>query len=130
MKETASLAETGKRSDPPPRQPEAKVSVESKTGKDPSIQGGIQKKREAVGSKTTAGFARQTAPDSFREKRGVSATRKARGDREKATSGEQRGGMSQSPGFTPGPAPPSQESEEVDPNKVIEWLIERRSDKR
>jgi len=133
IKETASSVEMGKGSDPSPLQPEAKAPVESKIGKEPSAQGGKQKKKETIGPKASPGFARQAAPDSLREKGGSQEKKRVLEGQEKATSVEQREKISPSPGFAPGP--PGQESsgqgtEEVDPNKVIEWLFERRSEKK
>ena len=61
-KETASLAETVQGSGPVAPQPEAEMTAETKTGKEPNVPGGKQKKKETVGAKATA--VRQAAPDS------------------------------------------------------------------
>ena len=129
-KEPAPLTGTGKNSELPRSQPEAKGAAGSQTDKGPRVQTGLPKKKEGVGPKTTPGIGRQAAPASLREKADFRQLEKPSGDQEKATSGEQRNEASGDPAFTPAREPVSQGAEDVDPNKVIEWLIERRSDKR
>ncbi len=53
--------------------------------------------------------------------------------REKSVSEDRRGKVSESPGFTTGRSvreSPSEDAEEVEPSKVIDWLLEKRSDKK
>jgi len=132
-KEPRTAAETGQGTGAISHPPEEKMTAATKIKKEPGAQTGKVKNHETVGSKATA--VRQAAPDSRQGKRENPEKEKVLEAREKAGSGERREGTSPSPALAPGPS--GQESsrqgaagEEVDPNKVIEWLMERRFEKR
>jgi len=133
INEPAPSGETGRGSDSSFRQLESSWSGETKKVKDASVQVGKQKKQETISLKTSVGSVRQTASGSLQEKGRTPEKTKVVEDQRKAASEDTRERMSQSPGFTTGPPgqePSGRSAEEIDPDRVIEWLIERRSDKK
>jgi hypothetical protein len=133
INEPAPSGETGRGPDSSFRQPESSLSEETKQVKNSSVQVGKQKKQETISLKTSVGSVRRAASGSLREKGRTPEKTKVVEDQRKADSEDPRERIRQSPEFTPGPPgqePSSRSAEEIDPDKVIEWLIERRSDKK
>jgi general secretion pathway protein A len=133
INEPSSSGEKGRGPDSSFRQPESSLPEEIKKVKDASVQVGTQKKQGTIGLKTSVGSVRQAASGAWREKGRTLEKTKVVEDQRKAASEDTRERMSQGPGFTtgrPGQEPSSRSAEEIDPDKVIEWLIERRSDKK
>ena len=130
MEETTPPAEGGAGAQPSSRQTEAKVSGDAQPGKKPGVEAGKQKKKETTGSKPAPGTVWQAASEPLQDKKEPREREKLREGREKPTSEEVRGGTNPSSASPAGRDPASEAAEDVDPNKVIEWLIERRSEKK
>jgi len=123
----------GKPSDSPARQKEAGGRQDVKTPKRTIVQTVKTERQETVGSITSVRPARQAPTGPLREEKGFYEKEKSLVDKGTPASGDRSGSMGQSPGFTTGQLAQetmSKEGEEVDPNRVIEWLLERRSNKK
>ena len=103
------------------------------TSKDASAQTVKPQSRETVGSRASVGPAGQTFTDPPREKRSPNEKAKDREDKGEFTSEDRNGGLSQSPGLTTGRSAQetsSKDEEEVDPGRAIDWLLQKRGDKK
>jgi general secretion pathway protein A len=106
---------------------------ENRTSKRVSVLNEETKNMKAPGSKTTLEPARQAFTDSLRKERGPNGEEKRFDDRGESVSDDRRGTMSQSPGFMTGGSvkeATNMDAEEVEPSKVIDWLLEKRSNKK
>jgi type II secretory pathway predicted ATPase ExeA/Na+-transporting methylmalonyl-CoA/oxaloacetate decarboxylase gamma subunit len=133
VNEPVPSGETGRGSDSSFRDPESSLPEETKKVMDGGVQGANQKKQETISLKKSVGSIKPAAPGSLREKGRAPEKTKVLADQRKAASEDTREKMGRNPGLTPGPPgqePSSRSAEEIDSDKVIEWLIERRSDKK
>ena len=123
---------TGNGSDPSARQEKSGVPEEIKKFKETSVPSVKKEKQETVASRTSAGSGRQTFTGSLPGERGSSKKEESFDDGRKAALDSNKGKI-QSPGLMNGQQTQetsSKQTEEVEPDKVIEWLLERRSDKK
>jgi hypothetical protein len=128
-REAAAPIETAKGPEPPPWQTEAKAPAAAGADKQSKVQA-APKKKEGIAPKPVAGADRPALPGAQRGKAEARQAEKPPAERGRATPPEEKekpdGGSSSAPAQEPAAAGP----EEVDPGKVIDWLIERRFDKR
>ena len=115
------------------RQKEASVPKETKTIKGASVQGLKTERQAPAGSRASARPAKQTFTAPLRDEMGPYKKETKIDDKGKAASEERGGRMAQTPGFTTGQSgqeTTTKDGEEIDPGRVMEWLLERRSDKK
>jgi type II secretory pathway predicted ATPase ExeA len=114
----------------PPSLPAAKVFGEGAPGKKPGVEAGGEKKKETPAAKPAPAMVRPPSAAPVPAKSEPREREKPREIREQPSAAEQSGGMG------PASAPPAaresagQAADDMDPNRVIEWLIERRSEKK
>jgi type II secretory pathway predicted ATPase ExeA len=128
-REAAAPTEAAKGPEPPPWQTEAKAPAAAGADKQAKVQA-APKKKEGIAPKPVSGADRPALPGAQRGKAEARQAEKPPAERGRATPPEEKekpdGGSSSAPAQEPAAAGP----EEVDPGKVIDWLIERRFDKR
>jgi type II secretory pathway predicted ATPase ExeA len=115
----------------PPK--EAGVPKETKTFKGASVQGLKTERQAPAGSRASARPAKQTFPTPLRDEMGPYEKETRIDDKGKAASEERGGRMGQTPGSTTGQSgqeTTTKDGEEIDPGRVMEWLLERRSEKK
>ncbi len=129
MKEMTPPTERGAGAQLSSSRSEAKASGATQPGKKPGVEAEKQKKKETTGSKPAPGTVRPAASISLPDKKEPPVEKPQEG-REKPASTEMRAGTSPASASPAGRDPANEVAEDVDPNKVIEWLIERRSEKK
>ena len=129
MKEMTPPTERGAGAQLSSSRSEAKASEVTQPGKKPGVEAEKQKKKETTGSKPAPGTVRQAVSTSLPDKKEPPVEKPQEG-REKPASTEMRAGTSPASASPAGRDPANEVAEDVDPNKVIEWLIERRSEKK
>jgi type II secretory pathway predicted ATPase ExeA len=111
----------------------ASVSTEIKTPPGTDVPEVIAERQASVGSRVSASPDGPTLTAPLRDKSDPS-DKETRGDEKRKSLLEATNGrMGSTPGFTPGRSDQktaSKEGKEIDPSKVIEWLIKRHSGKK
>lgn len=119
---TTPSGDTDRGSDTSARQQTPGVSAEDRTLKRADTQGTRTKKREMVGSRTSAEKARQASTERSRQKRRAYERGAAADDTGRGTSTDSRGTVSREPA--------RQGTEEMESGKVIDWLIKKRPEEK
>jgi general secretion pathway protein A len=112
-----SPAQKGKGTEPSAGKLAPGVSVEDKTVQGAGTQGARTKKRETVGSRSSAEKARQASTERSRRESGAAANDTGRG-----TSADSGGTVSREPA--------RQDTEKMESGEVIDWLIKKRSEQK
>lgn len=124
---------TGEGPDPSALQERSVVSEKILPSRGAGVRSAEPESRKAVGSRTRVSPPRQASTASVREVKGPDEQEKALGERGKSASEDRTEGSSQGPGVATGLAvqeTPSQDKEEVESGRVIDWLLEKRGEKK
>jgi hypothetical protein len=122
-----------KSSDSSARRERSSASEEISPPKGPSAPSAKTETRKAVRLRTSVGPAPQAITDALREERGSSVKENDLDDRGKSASENRSEVMSQTPGSMTGPSTretSGQDKEEVESGRVIDWLLEKRTDRK
>jgi type II secretory pathway predicted ATPase ExeA len=129
-KETPAPPETAKTPEPARSQPEALVPAATQADKEPKVQAAPPKKKEGAAPRPTPRADRPAPSGAQRGKVEVRQAEKPPADGGRAILPEEKEKPDREPAPAPAREPAAASPEEVDPGKVIDWLIERRFDKR
>jgi hypothetical protein len=116
-----------------PKEDEDSTTKEVKTSKGISVQGVKTERPATAGPSASARPAEKTFNAPLRDDMGSSEKETRKDDKEKVVPEDRSGRMAQTPGLKAGQSDQettTKDAEEIDPNKVFKWLLERRSDKK
>jgi type II secretory pathway predicted ATPase ExeA len=128
-REAEASTEPAKVPEPARSQPEVKAPAAAGADKQPQVQT-APKKREGAVSKTTLGGGKPASPASQPGRVEARQVEKPPAERERTAPPGEKEKPDRGPSPAPAREPAAAGPEEVDPGKVIDWLIERRFDKR
>ena len=109
------------------------VPTEIKTPPGTNVPDVKAERQTMVGSRVSVSPARPTSAASLRDKSDSSDKETRRDDKRNAVPEDTTGRMGSTPAFTigrSGQETAAKDGEEIDPSRVIEWLLERRSNKK